>query len=120
MSVLVNLLWVVAAVAAAAAAGLLFLAAARTLSRGRAEKLLRTAPVSAGFGMLVVLIYILVAVFAPLIAPFAEREVVGGQFLPWDATHLLGTDNLGRDMFSRLVYGTRNTVGIAFATTALA
>lgn len=120
MSVLVNLLWVVAAVAAAAAAGLLFLAAARTLSRGRAEKLLRTAPVSAGFGMLVVLIYVLVAVFAPLIAPFAEREVVGGQFLPWDATHLLGTDNLGRDMFSRLVYGTRNTVGIAFATTALA
>jgi peptide/nickel transport system permease protein len=34
--------------------------------------------------------------------------------------HLLGTDNLGRDMLSRLIYGARNTVGIAFATTALA
>ncbi|MCZ7676274.1 MAG: ABC transporter permease [Roseovarius sp.] len=120
MNVLINLLWVAVAVVAAVAAGRLFLSVARILSRGRAEKLLRTAPVSAGFGMLVILIYVFVAVFAPLIAPFAEREIVGAQFLPWDATHLLGTDNLGRDMFSRLVYGARNTVGIAFATTALA
>ena len=33
---------------------------------------------------------------------------------------LLGTDNLGRDMLSRLIYGARNTVGIAFLTTAFA
>ncbi|MFZ1725615.1 MAG: ABC transporter permease, partial [Albidovulum sp.] len=78
------------------------------------------APVSAGFGMLIILIYVLVAIFAHFIAPFGEREVVGAQFLPWDGTYLLGTDNLGRDMLTRLIYGARNTVGIAFATTALA
>jgi peptide/nickel transport system permease protein len=70
--------------------------------------------------MLVIIVYILIAIFAPVVAPFAEREVVGAQFLPWEAPYILGTDNLGRDMFSRLVYGARNTVGIAFVTTALA
>nr|WP_210320246.1 ABC transporter permease [Pseudaminobacter soli] len=77
-------------------------------------------PLTAAFGMAVILIYVVVALFAPVLAPFAEREVVGGQYLPWAAPYLLGTDNLGRDMLTRLIYGARNTVGIAFATTALA
>ena len=81
---------------------------------------LRDAPPTALFGLLVILIYVIVAVFAPLIAPYGEREVVGAEYLPWDEKHILGTDNLGRDMFTRLVYGARNTVGIAFLTTALA
>jgi hypothetical protein len=42
---------------------------------------------------------------------------VGAQYLPWSAEHILGTDKLGRDMLSRLIYGARNTVGIAFLTT---
>ncbi|TBX21551.1 ABC transporter permease [Roseovarius sp. JS7-11] len=84
------------------------------------KKELRTAPLTASFGMMVIIIYIIVAVFAPLIAPFPERMVVGPEYMPWDETHLLGTDNLGRDMLSRLIFGARNTVGIAFATTALA
>ncbi len=83
-------------------------------------KTLRTAPPTAWFGMAVIVIYVIAAVFAPLIAPFGEREVVGDEYLPWGTVHLLGTDNLGRDMFTRLIYGARNTVGIAFATTALA
>ncbi len=120
MAVFLTLLKIAFAVAAALALGWLFRQAALTVTRGEVRKELRTAPVTASFGMLVILIYLVVAVFAPLIAPYAEREVVGGQFLPWDSTHLLGTDNLGRDMFTRLVYGARNTVGIAFATTALA
>ncbi|ATX67884.1 ABC transporter permease [Roseinatronobacter bogoriensis subsp. barguzinensis] len=77
-------------------------------------------PLTAAFGIMVVAVYLFVAVFAPLLAPFAEREVVGAQFQPWGGAHLLGTDRLGRDMLSRLIYGARNTVGIAFATTALA
>lgn len=81
---------------------------------------LRTAPLTASFGFLVILVYVIAALFAPVIAPFGEREVVGGQFLPWDSVHLLGTDNLGRDMFTRLLYGARNTVGVAFITTGLA
>lgn len=78
------------------------------------------APLSAKFGLLVILLYVLVALFAPLVAPFGETEVVGEGFAPWGGQFLLGTDNLGRDMFSRLVYGARNTLGIAFLTTVLA
>lgn len=83
-------------------------------------KQLQRAPLSAKFGVLVIVLYVLVALFAPLLAPFGETEVVGEGFAPWGGQFLLGTDNLGRDMFSRLVYGARNTLGIAFLTTALA
>jgi peptide/nickel transport system permease protein len=40
--------------------------------------------------------------------------------MPWDEQFILGTDNIGRDMLSRLIYGARNTIGIALITTALA
>lgn len=78
------------------------------------------APLSAKFGLLIIVLYIVVAVFAPLLAPYGETQVVGEGFAPWSGRFLLGTDNLGRDMFSRLVYGARNTLGIAFLTTTLA
>jgi len=120
MTVLITLFWIAVTMCVAMGAGWLFLRLAIALTRGSTARALRTAPVSAGFGLVVVIFYIVVAILAPLIAPYGEREVVGAQFLPWDETHLLGTDNLGRDMFTRLVYGARNTVGIAFATTALA
>ncbi|MGZ7459431.1 ABC transporter permease [Pseudomonas sp. Ma2-10] len=83
-------------------------------------KELARAPLSAKFGILVIVVYILVALFAPVLAPYGETEVVGEGFAPWSGQFLLGTDNLGRDMFSRLVYGARNTLGIAFLTTVLA
>jgi peptide/nickel transport system permease protein len=70
--------------------------------------------------MLVILLYVLVAIFAPVLAPFGERDVVGGAFEPWGAPFHLGTDSLGRDVLSRLIYGARNTIGIALVTTALA
>ncbi len=78
------------------------------------------APLSAKFGLLVIVLYVLVALFAPVLAPYGETQVVGDGFAPWSGQFLLGTDNLGRDMFSRLVYGARNTLGIAFLTTVLA
>lgn len=81
---------------------------------------LRSAPPTALFGMIVIAVIALTAVFAPLIAPYGETQVVGGQYEPWSDAFLLGTDNLGRDMFSRLVYGTRNTVGLALLATAIA
>ena len=83
------------------------------------KQLLR-APLSAKFGLLVIALYVLVALFAPVLAPYGETQVVGEGFAPWGGEFLLGTDNLGRDMFSRLVYGARNTLGIAFLTTVLA
>jgi peptide/nickel transport system permease protein len=81
---------------------------------------LRQAPRSAWFGLTVVLIYVMVAAMAPVIAPFGETEIVGSEYDAWTNEHLLGTDNLGRDMFTRLIYGGRNTVGVAFITTVLA
>ena len=83
-------------------------------------KLMRTAPWSAQLGIVLIVIYVVVALFAPLIAPYGERAIVGSEYEPWSSQFLLGTDNLGRDMLSRLIYGARNTVGIAFATTLLA
>jgi peptide/nickel transport system permease protein len=81
---------------------------------------LKSAPPTAWFGMAVIATMALVAVFAPLIAPYGETQIVGGQYEPWSEAFLLGTDNLGRDMFSRLVFGTRNTVGLALLATAIA
>lgn len=115
-----TLIYCAVAFGVAALSAYLFRAILITAGSGSFAKLARTMPLSASFGLLIILICFLVAVFAPLIAPFGEREIVGAQFLPWDSVHWLGTDNLGRDMFTRLVYGARNTVGIAFATSLLA
>ncbi|WP_413875016.1 ABC transporter permease [Albidovulum sp.] len=81
---------------------------------------LREAPVSAWVGILVILAYAAVAVLAPLLAPFPETAIVGPQYHPWTAPYRLGTDALGRDVLSRLIWGARNTVGIALVTTVLA
>ncbi|HUF56999.1 MAG TPA: ABC transporter permease [Thermohalobaculum sp.] len=120
MSTLALFGWIVGLIVAAVAVSWVVRAGIIAVASGRTRMALRTAPLTAVFGMIVILIYVIVSVFAPLIAPFGEREVVGAEFLPWEGAHLLGTDNLGRDMFTRLVYGARNTVGIAFVTTGLA
>jgi ABC-type dipeptide/oligopeptide/nickel transport system permease subunit len=61
-----------------------------------------------------------VALFAPWIAPYGEVEVVSRvPFDGWSAEHLLGTDQLGRDFLSRLIYGARNSISIALITTIL-
>jgi peptide/nickel transport system permease protein len=88
--------------------------------RDRAWRDLRRAPLSARFGLAVILAYLVVAILAPVLAPYGETELVGGPFEPWGEPFLLGTDQLGRDLLSRLIFGARNTIGIAFVTTALA
>ena len=81
---------------------------------------LKKAPLSAKFGLLVIAGYVFVALFAPVLTPYGESEIVGSEFEEWGDKFVLGTDNLGRDMLTRLLYGARNTVGIAFVTTCLA
>ena len=83
-------------------------------------KIIFSAPLSAKFGMLVVLIYSIVAIFAPFIAPYGEREILGRSFELWSEKYPLGTDNLGRDMLSRMIFGARNTIGLALSITILA
>ena len=91
----------------------------QTLPRDIA-KVMRNAPLTASFGLFVIVVYVVAAIFAPVIAPFGEAEVVGSSYAPPDEAMILGGDQLGRDMFSRIIYGARNTVGIALLTTALA
>ena len=81
---------------------------------------LAKSPLTARFGLAVILIYVFVALFAPFIAPYGEAEVFPIPYAPWSSEFIFGTDQIGRDIFSRLIYGARNTVGIAVATTALA
>ena len=81
---------------------------------------LKKAPFTAWLGMVIIFIYFFVAVFAPLIAPYGEAEIFKVPYAPWDEVHVFGTDRLGRDILSRLIYGARNTMGIALMTTLLA
>ncbi len=86
----------------------------------RALTHLKSAPASARLGMAVVAGYGVVAVLAPELAPYGETQIVGTEFAQWSASHWLGTDDLGRDVLSRLLYGARNTIGIALLTTVIA
>ena len=110
-------------------AGLLALAAGTSyafrefliiISPPATAKELRTAPLTASFGLFVVFTYAIAGVFAPIIAPHGEADVISTAFAPPDESLLLGADQLGRDLFSRLVFGARNTVGIALVATSLA
>jgi peptide/nickel transport system permease protein len=57
------------------------------------------------------------AALAPLIAPYGQADLVGDVWAPPSADYWLGLDSLGRDMFSRLLYGARTTIGIALLIT---
>ncbi len=110
-------------------AGLLALAAGTSfafkeflvqISKPDLAKELRTAPLTAAFGMFVIFTYAIAGIFAPWIAPYGESEVIASAFAPADENMLLGADQLGRDMFSRIIFGARNTVGLALVATILA
>lgn len=70
------------------------------------------------YGGLIVVLVTLVAVFAPLIAPFDpinDADLMNAE-LPPGATHLFGTDTSGRDAFSRVVYGARVSLSVGLVT----
>ena len=83
---------------------------------------------SALFGLAVVSAVLVCALAAPLLAPFSHNEqlfdglTLEGAPIPPDATYLLGTDTLGRDLFSRLLYGARTSliIGLVANGTAVA
>jgi len=71
-------------------------------------------------GAVIVLALILMAVFADRIAPYSYDETIrGARMKPPSAQFWMGTDNLGRDIWSRVVYGARISVTVGFATIAL-
>ncbi|WP_298847201.1 ABC transporter permease [uncultured Ruegeria sp.] len=80
---------------------------------------MKNIPLSALIGLMFTGAYFFVAIAAPLIAPYGMAEVVGDVWEPASAEHLLGTDNIGRDLLTRMIYGGRTTIFIAAAATLL-
>ena len=74
---------------------------------------------SAAFGITVVAIFILVSILTPWLAPYAESANVGGTWDLPSAKLWLGADQIGRDMLTRMMYGSRMTIGVALAITTL-
>ena len=68
-------------------------------------------------GMIILIILILCAIFAPVIAPFEyDYQDYSAVFQKPSAAHLFGTDNFGRDIFSRCIYGTRYSLPIGICS----
>lgn len=80
---------------------------------------MKNIPISAMIGLFFTSLYFLMAIFAPLLAPYGMAEIVGDVWEPSSAEHLLGTDNIGRDLLTRMIYGGRTTILIATAATVL-
>lgn len=76
-------------------------------------------PIPALIGIILTALFVLAAIFAPWISPHDNAEIVGDVWEPMSAAHWLGTDNLGRDLLSRMIYGARITLFIAVLATAL-
>ncbi len=113
-----------------AIAAWLFRLLGRSVGTEGTKKLFRQMPLTASFGLLTILIYALLAIFAGALAPYGQEQIVpgvaaniapgGDPAMGGNAGFPLGTDQIGRDIMSRLIYGAQNTVGIAFITTCLA
>jgi peptide/nickel transport system permease protein len=73
----------------------------------------------AQIGLAIIALNLIVALFAPWIAPFDQATPVGDPWAQPDAKHLLGLDNLGRDLLSRLIYAARLSIGLTLVITAL-
>lgn len=111
-----------------AAASWVFRLAGRSVGPHSTRRLFRSMPLTAAFGVFVVLLYAFVAIFAGFLAPHGEEQIFAQANVPMGGNPLsggdpafpLGTDQIGRDILSRLIYGAQNTVGIAFVTTCIA
>jgi peptide/nickel transport system permease protein len=120
--------WAVQGFIGFAAAAWVFRFLGRAIGTDGSRKLFRGMPLTAAFGLLTIFVYAFVAIFAAWLAPYGQEDVFaqvnalpgGDPTTGGNPDHLLGTDQIGRDLLSRLIYGAQNTVGIAFATTCLA
>ena len=71
-------------------------------------------------GLLVVSGFGFCAIFAPWLAPYGQSEIVGDVWEPLFGEFFFGTDQIGRDMLTMLIYGARNMIALALLTTACA
>lgn len=71
-------------------------------------------------GLFILVFFVLTALFAPLIAPFDPNEMTLDMMGKPSAGHWLGTDDLGRDLLSRIIWGTQISLLVGVSTVALA
>jgi peptide/nickel transport system permease protein len=76
-------------------------------------------PLGARVGLFIILLNIAAGLLAPVVAPYGQTQIVADVWLQPSTHHWLGTDQLGRDLLTRLIYGARNTIFIALVTTFL-
>ena len=74
---------------------------------------------SAWFGLIVVGVFVFISLFTPWLAPHSESANVGGTWDEPSRVMLLGADQIGRDMLTRIMYGSRMTIGVAVLITLL-
>ena len=67
-------------------------------------------PSGAALGLVLTILFLAMAILAPVIAPYPMDEIVGDVWQPGSAAHWLGTDNLGRDLLARIIYWARSWV----------
>jgi peptide/nickel transport system permease protein len=85
----------------------------------RSVRLIQQHPI--GFIGVVILCFVLgVAILAPVLAPYDPASQAARRLLPPSADHLMGTDELGRDVFSRIVYGARTSLYVGLLSVSLA
>jgi peptide/nickel transport system permease protein len=72
-------------------------------------------------GLVIICIFLFLAIFGRVLAPYDFlKQDIANQMQPPSREHLLGTDALGRDIFSRMLYGARTAALVAFTTTSIA
>ena len=70
-------------------------------------------------GLAILIVFIIMAVFAPLVAPYNPDSMSDDVLQPPSLNHLFGTDHLGRDLFSRIVFGSRISLSVGFVAAGL-
>jgi len=91
------------------------------LRRGGARAWLRRVRPPARVGLVIVLLSVLVAIFAPLLAPHDPVEIFSGQLRkPPSLRFLMGTDEVGRDILSRVIYGSRVSMRVGLISVGIA
>ena len=86
----------------------------------KAWQLIREMNWASRLGLLVVSGFGFCAIFAPWLAPYGQSEIVGDVWEPLFEKFFFGTDQIGRDMLSMLIYGARNMIALALLTTGCA
>ena len=76
-------------------------------------------PLAALIGLFFTGLYFGAAIFANWLAPYGMAEIVGDSWEPMSSAHWLGTDTIGRDLLSRMIFGGQTTIFVAVAATLL-